>query len=147
MSGFLCWRPCSCVYSTSFAAAWSHACRTINVSMYVYISHMISSGTDTSMRPQLRQTGHVAFSEGTYGWTHHPLRRKLTKALSTQKSNIVQVTGICANGAYKIEMVQRHAAWWLLRRYRRTDSVTTMIEELGWRTLEQRWIDRRLTAL
>ena len=51
------------------------------------------------------------------------------------------------NGAYKMEMVQRRAARWCLRRYRRTDSVTTMLEELGWQTLEQRRVDSRLTAL
>ena len=37
-------------------------------------------------------------------------------------------------------MVQRRAARWCLRRYRRPDSVTTMLEE-------QRRIDSRLTAL
>ena len=51
------------------------------------------------------------------------------------------------NGAYKIVMVQRCAAQWCLWRYRRTDSVTTMLEKLGWRTLEQHRFDSCLTAL
>ena len=46
-----------------------------------------------------------------------------------------------------IDMVQRRAARWRLRRYKRTDSVTTMLEELGCRTLEQRRVDSRLTIL
>ena len=37
----------------------------------------------------------------------------------------------------KIEMVQRHAARWVLSGYRFHSSVTAMIDELGWVTLEQ----------
>ena len=43
--------------------------------------------------------------------------------------------------------VQSRAARWFLRRYGRTDSVTAMREELGWRSLEQRRADSRLTTL
>ena len=45
----------------------------------------------------------------------------------------------------KIEMVQRHVARWVLSDYRFQSSVTAMIYELGWVTLEQQckkeWID------
>ena len=35
------------------------------------------------------------------------------------------------NGAYKVEMVQRCAAKWTLKRYHNTFSVTDMVEDLG----------------
>ena len=38
---------------------------------------------------------------------------------------------------YKIEMVQRRAARWVLSDCRFQSSVTAMIDELGWATLEQ----------
>ena len=114
---------------------------------------MISSGTDTSMRPQLRQTGHLAFSKGTYRWTHRPLKRKLTKALSAQKLSTAQVSGICARELRT--MVHIKLRWYNATQlsgvckgtFRRTDSVTTMLEELGWQTLEQHLIDSLLMAL
>ena len=51
------------------------------------------------------------------------------------------------NDSYKIERIQRRAARWCLRRYNNTSRVTNMLEDLGWRTLEQRRIDSRFTAL
>ena len=55
--------------------------------------------------------------------------------------------GVENNGAYKVEMVQRRAARWTLKRYHNTSSVTDMLENLGWRTLEQRRVDARLALL
>ena len=55
--------------------------------------------------------------------------------------------GVENNGSYKIERIQHRAAQWCLRRYNNTSSVTNMLEDLGWRTLEQRRIDSRLMAL
>ena len=40
------------------------------------------------------------------------------------------------NGAYKVEMVQQCAAKWKFKRYHNTFSLTDMLEDLGWRTLE-----------
>ena len=45
---------------------------------------------------------------------------------------------------YQIEHVQRRAARWTSNNFCRQDSVTRMIEQLGWRTLEQRRADARL---
>ena len=45
----------------------------------------------------------------------------------------------------QIEAVQRRAARWVKRNYRQTASVSDMLQELGWRTLEQRRIDNRLS--
>ena len=50
-------------------------------------------------------------------------------------------------GAYKVEIVQQRAARWTLKRYHNTSSVTDMLENLGWRTLEQRRVDTRLALL
>ena len=44
----------------------------------------------------------------------------------------------------QIEKVQRRAARWTTCNFRRTASVTDMIETLGWRTLEKRRADARL---
>ena len=51
------------------------------------------------------------------------------------------------NGAQKIEMVKRRAARWTLKRYHNTTSVSSMLLDLGWRSLEQRRADSRLTLL
>ena len=37
-----------------------------------------------------------------------------------------------------LEMVQRRAARYVMKQYGRQDSVTKMLDELGWETLEQR---------
>ena len=47
----------------------------------------------------------------------------------------------------KLEAVQRRSACWATRVYQRTCSVTQMIKDLNWRTLEQRRIDSRLTLM
>ena len=45
------------------------------------------------------------------------------------------------------EAVQRRAARWATRDYQRTSSVTQMLKDLNWRTLEQRRIDSRLILM
>ena len=47
----------------------------------------------------------------------------------------------------KLEATQRRSAHWATRDYQRTSSVTQMIKDLNWRTLEQRRIDSRLTLM
>ena len=47
----------------------------------------------------------------------------------------------------KIEMVQRTAARFACNNYRRKASVTTMLDELGWRNLKKRRADQRLIML
>ena len=47
----------------------------------------------------------------------------------------------------KLEQVQRTAARWTLGRYRNTSSVSDMLNELGWRSLEQRRADARLIMM
>ena len=41
-------------------------------------------------------------------------------------------------------MIQRRAARWVKNNYSTYDSVTNMLEDLGWRSLENRRIDARL---
>ena len=55
--------------------------------------------------------------------------------------------GIESNGNYKIEMVQRRAARWTMSNYDPKASVTDMLTNLGWRSLEQRRVDSRLSLL
>ncbi len=45
----------------------------------------------------------------------------------------------------QLEMVQRRAARYVLNQYSRTESVTAMIDKLGWELLEQRRMNIRLT--
>ena len=47
----------------------------------------------------------------------------------------------------KVEMVQRRAARYVCRRYHNTSSVTSMLQELGWESLEQRRAKLRLCLL
>ena len=44
----------------------------------------------------------------------------------------------------KIDMIQRRAARWVKNNYSTYDSVSTMLDNLGWRYLENRCIDSRL---
>ena len=44
----------------------------------------------------------------------------------------------------KIEMVQRRAARFVTHRYRQTSSVTDMLQDLNWRSLQNRRIDNSL---
>ena len=47
----------------------------------------------------------------------------------------------------QIEMVQRRAARWVTGRHNNTSSVSDMLQSLGWRSLEHRRVDARLTVL
>ena len=47
----------------------------------------------------------------------------------------------------KLESVQRRAARWETRDYQYTSSVSSMLQDLNWRTLDQRRIDSRLVLL
>ena len=47
----------------------------------------------------------------------------------------------------KLESVQRRTARWVTRDYRYTSSVSVMLRDLNWRTLDQRRIDSRLVLL
>ena len=47
----------------------------------------------------------------------------------------------------QIERVQRRAARWVMSDFRRTSSVTTMLNTLGWRNLAQRRADSRLVLM
>ena len=52
-----------------------------------------------------------------------------------------------ATDIQKTESVQRRAARWATRDYRYTSSVTSMLNDLNWRPLDQRRIDCRLVML
>ena len=52
-----------------------------------------------------------------------------------------------ASDSNKIESVQRRAARWVTRDYRYTSSISTMLQDLKWRTLDQWRINSRLVLL
>ena len=47
----------------------------------------------------------------------------------------------------QVEMVQRRAAGWFLSRYNCQDSVTDMLNELGWKSLQSRRVIDCFTVL
>ena len=47
----------------------------------------------------------------------------------------------------KLENVQRRAARWVMRDYQQSSSVTAKLQDINWRTLDQRSIDSRLVFL
>ena len=54
----------------------------------------------------------------------------------------------CTTGCiHKLEMIQRRAARFVLNRYHNTSSVSEMLRQLGWSSLQQRREDLRLTML
>ena len=56
--------------------------------------------------------------------------------------------GVENNGSYRVEMIQRRAARWTsLASFHPLASVTEMLNELGWRSLEERRIDARLVLM
>ena len=59
----------------------------------------------------------------------------------------VQIDAIVMENVRKLEMVQRLGARWVLGRYHNRSSVTSMLEKLNWRSLEQCRVDSRLVML
>jgi hypothetical protein len=51
------------------------------------------------------------------------------------------------NGIHRLEMVQRRAARYVTNRYHNTSSVSSMIEQIEWTTLEERRKDSRLLMM
>ena len=71
------------------------------------------------------------------------LRRSYTIALFARTSNMLRLYEV--KPIHQLEIVQRRAArWTLLNRHHNTSSVKGMLEDLQWRTLEQRRTDCRL---
>ena len=69
----------------------------------------------------------------------------LTRHLSAHNWNMLPVCGVRLLGNVdKIEMTQRRAARWVKSNTSSYDSVTEMLHDLGWRSLEQRRLDARL---
>ena len=52
-----------------------------------------------------------------------------------------------AKAIKQVEMVQRRAARWTLNRHHNTSSVSRMLDDLQWRSLEQRRTDSRLCLI
>ena len=94
----------------------------------------------------------LGFLKRNFGINSSTSKAKAYKALvSSQVEYCSSVwdprPGVENNGSYKIEWIQRGVARWCLHRYNNASSVTKMLEDLGWHTLEQRRVDSRLTAL
>ena len=74
------------------------------------------------------------------------LKAKAYKALV--RTQVEQCLGLLpSNGSYKIERIQCCNTQSCLHRDNNTSSITNMLEDLGWRTLEQCRIDSQPTAL
>ena len=74
--------------------------------------------------------------------------RRHTRGLYAPRSSTVQQYGTQDQGLkIKINMFQRCTARWTLKRYHNTSSISSMHPDLGWRSVEQRRADLRLTRL
>ena len=106
-------------------------------------------------------------------WSHHVNRvtAKANRTLGFLRRNIKRAPATLKEQAYKtlvrptlefsssvwdphtkkdsdqVEKVQRRAARFTLARYHNTSSVTSMLEELGWKDLKQRRAKARVTLL
>ena len=132
-----------------------------------YILH----GTVLESVPAAKYLG-VTISDNR-SWTHHidSVSKKANQTLGFLKRNIKVHNKDLKSTAYttlvwpqleyastawsphtttditKLEAVQRRSARWATRDYQRTSSVTQMIKDLNWRTLEQQRIDSQLTLM
>ena len=80
------------------------------------------------------------------------LKEKAYKAILRPKMEYCSASwdprkGVEKEGSYKVEVVQRRAARWVLSRHYPLDSVTDMINTLGWDTLEKRRTISRVMLL
>ena len=92
----------------------------------------------------------------TLGFLRRNLRTPSIKIKDTAYKTLVRPTveycstvwdPYTSKNTKQIEMVQRRAARWVLRRYDRKDSVTEMMEGLEWDTLERRRSNARLCRI
>ena len=92
----------------------------------------------------------------TLGFVRRNLQTSSIKIKDTAYKTLIRPTveycssvwdPITAKNTYQVEMVQRRAARWVLRRYNREDSVTDMLRVLNWETLEKRRLVGRLCHL
>ena len=72
----------------------------------------------------------------------HPDKYRM---LTTRKKNPTGTSLI--NNIDKLEMIERRAARYVLDRYHYSASVTEMLNELGWKSLEERSKHMRLTIM
>ena len=91
-------------------------------------------------------------------WTDHinNISKKASQTLGYMKRNIrvhnreyasTVWSPDTGSDSYKLESVQRRAARWVTRDYRYTSSVSAMLQDLNWRTLDQRCTDSRMVLL
>ena len=113
-----------------------------------------------SLTSDLRWNSHITniTNKGnrTLGFLRRNLRIKSPSLKATAYMSLVRPTVEYSSTVWdpytqqnidKIEMVQRRAARYTLNRYQSTDSVTNMLQELNWDTLESRRKKSRLTML
>ena len=76
-------------------------------------------------------------------YEREPMHLEMSPAISFK--SVIGIIGywVCFNQE-KLEMVQRRAARFVNSRYRRTDSVTAMLDKLGWPILSKKRKDARL---
>ena len=99
----------------------------------------------------LSWNSHVDRITGNANWTHGFIRRniktKVSRVRETAYNTLVRPQLEYASAVWdphtdrrinQIEQIQKRAARWTVSNFNRQASVTRIIQELGWRTLEQR---------
>ena len=95
----------------------------------------------------------VSNANRTLNFVRRNIKTKMPKVRETAYNSIVRPQLEYASAVWnpnhkkwisKIEQVQRRAARWTVNNFEQKASVTEMVKNLGWRTLEQRRADARL---
>ena len=110
----------------------------------------------TSRQPRLVQTHYYYYSNARLSFIKRNLKDCPQKLKEIAYFSLVRSFVDYASAVWdphqkfnreKLEMVQRRAARFVKSRYKRTDSVTAMLDELGWPILSKRRKDARLGNL
>ena len=89
----------------------------------------------------------------TLGFVRRNIKTKMSKVRETAYNTLVRPQLVYASAVWdphtkvrtsQIEQVQRRAAGWTVSNYDWQASATQIVQDLGWRTLEQRGADARL---
>ena len=113
------------------------------------ISTSLLNGTTTSTRSPRRQTRHQPFCGATYinaSRDQGPLLSDSCATIMTEYASVIWDPHT-AEYTNKLEMVQRRAARMVFSDYRTTSSVSVMISQLNWPTLQERRAQAKATMM
>ena len=115
------------------------------------------SDSDSDISGSLTWSSHIdriaSTANRTLGFIRRNIKTKMPKVRETAYNTLVRPQLEYASAVWDphnkgrishIEQVQRRAARWTVNNFARQASVTRIVQDLGWRTLDQRRADARL---